>query len=409
MDRALDKSRRNDFKIRRLTTDDLDQYNALLRYAFQVTEQDLMKAGWKDDEFIQSKFPILERADVLGCYDGSDLVSQVAVYPIQMDIYSIIVPIGCVTSVSTYPEYSGMGIMSRLLHQSLVNMKEKGQVMAILFPFSIPLYRKFGWEIISNKISYVIKDNQIPNRKRTSGGYVRRVDWNDPDFMDLHMRFATQTHGCLLRNSAAWDEYWRWEEEDTMVAIYYNAADRPLGYMVYLIKESVMYIKEMIYLSREGHNGLWEYIRAHYSMIDEVRGNTYYNEPIAFDLEDGDIKESIRPYMMGRIVDVEGFFRHYRCDPTEEDSCIEFEVEDRFLEWNNRTFTVQFRGGRCEVVDGPGDFHVRLEIGTLTTLLLGYKTATQLHRLERIQGNIESIQAMDEILMHECPYISDYI
>ena len=141
MDRALDKSRRNDFKIRRLTTDDLDQYNALLRYAFQVTEQDLMKAGWKDDEFIQSKFPILERADVLGCYDGSDLVSQVAVYPIQMDIYSIIVPIGCVTSVSTYPEYSGMGIMSRLLHQSLVNMKEKGQVMAILFPFSIQIGR----------------------------------------------------------------------------------------------------------------------------------------------------------------------------------------------------------------------------------------------------------------------------
>ena len=409
MGRIDDTDIREGFRTRRLTTEDLDQYNALLRYAFQVTEMDLKKAGWKDDEFIQSKFPILERADVLGCYDDEQLVSQVAVYPIEMDIYRRIVPIGCVTSVSTYPEYSGRGIMSRLLYQSLHDMRDRGQVMAILFPFSIPLYRKFGWEIISNKISYIIKDNQIPNRKRKEKGYVRRVDWDDMDFMGLHMEFAKETHGCLLRNAAAWDEYWRWESEDTMVAVYYNEADKPLGYMVYMISEDVMHIKEMIYLSREAHNGLWEYIRAHYSMIDEVRGNTYYNEPIAFDLEDGDIKESIRPYIMGRIVDVREFFPHYHCDPTEEDSLITFEVEDDFLEWNNGEFTVSFSKGNCTVVDGPGDFRVRLNIGTLTTLLMGYKTAAQLHRMERISGDILSIQAIDEILLHETPYISDYI
>ena len=409
MDRTGNTDIRSDFRTRKLTTDDLDQYNALLRYAFQVTEMDLKKAGWKDDEFIQSKFPILERADVLGCYDGEQLVSQVAVYPIEMNIYGRIAPIGCVTSVSTYPEYSGRGIMSRLLYQSLHDMRERGQAMAILFPFSIPLYRRFGWEIISNKISYIIKDNQIPNRKKSAKGYVRRVDWDDEDFMELHMEFAKQTHGCLLRNAAAWDEYWRWESEDTMVAVYYNAFDKPLGYMVYMISEDVMHIKEMIYLNREAHNGLWEYIRAHYSMIDEVRGNSYYNEPIAFDLEDGDIKEGIRPYIMGRIVDVRTLFSHYHCDPTEEDSLITFDVEDDFLEWNNGEFTVSFSKGTCTVVDGPGDFRVSLGIGTLTTLLMGYKTAAQLHRMERIKGDILSIQAIDETLLHETPYISDYI
>ena len=94
MGKIDDTDIREGFRTRRLTTEDLDQYNALLRYAFQVTEMDLKKAGWKDDEFIQSKFPILERADVLGCYDDEQLVSQVAVYPIEMDIYHRIVPIG---------------------------------------------------------------------------------------------------------------------------------------------------------------------------------------------------------------------------------------------------------------------------------------------------------------------------
>ncbi len=55
--------------------------------------------------------------------------------------------------------------------------------------------------------------------------------------------------------------------------------------------------------------GLWEYIHAHDSMIDEVHGNTYFSEPIAFEMDDGDIKESIRPYAMGRIIDIEEFIK----------------------------------------------------------------------------------------------------
>ena len=75
------------YTTRYLETDDLDQYNALLRYTFQVTEEELTATGWKDDEIKQSKFPVLERADVLGCFDGDTLVSQFAVYPLKMNIY----------------------------------------------------------------------------------------------------------------------------------------------------------------------------------------------------------------------------------------------------------------------------------------------------------------------------------
>ena len=75
--------------FRPLTIDDAEQYNALLRYAFQVTEQELSESGWKDDEIKQSKFPVLVRADVLGCFCEEDLVSQFAVYPLDMNIYGV--------------------------------------------------------------------------------------------------------------------------------------------------------------------------------------------------------------------------------------------------------------------------------------------------------------------------------
>ena len=396
------------YDIRYLTPEDLDQYNALLRYTFQVTEQDLARTGWRDDEIKQSKFPVLQRADVLGCFDGENLISQFAVYPLEMNVYGRICPIGFVTSVCTYPEYSGQGIIKRLMRQCLSHMRERKQTLALLYPYSIPLYRKFGWEIISNKISYIVKDRQIPCRSGMPGR-VRRVDWENSDFMELHAEFARATHGCILRSALAWEEYWRWDEDDTIVAVYYGALDAPQGYIVYLIKHDVMYIKEMTYLTREAQEGLWSYIHAHDSMIDEVHGNLYFNEPIAFEMTDGDIEETIRPYIMGRIVDVEQFFSVYSCDPAKADLELSFKITDGFLEWNNKTLTVRFHNGKCEVVDRPSERLLEMSIATLSTLALGYKTAAQLHRMGRIIGRKEDALQLDGVLFHELPYISDYI
>ena len=166
----------NDFSIRVLTKEDAEQYNALLRYSFQVTEQELAETGWKDDEIKQSKFPVLERADVLGCFNREELVSQFAVYPLDMNIYGERYQVGFVTSVCTYPEYTGNGIMKKLMKKSLTRMKESNKSFALLYPYSIPLYRRLGWEIISNKMTYVIKDTQVP-QKISEPGYVRRVVW----------------------------------------------------------------------------------------------------------------------------------------------------------------------------------------------------------------------------------------
>ena len=72
-----------------------------------------------------------------------------------------------------------------------------------------------------------------------------------PIFMSC-IRILHQSHsGCLFRNALAWEEYWRWDEDDTNVAVYYNTKDKPCGFMVYLIKNDIMHIKEMIYLNRE--------------------------------------------------------------------------------------------------------------------------------------------------------------
>ncbi|MGL6174561.1 MAG: GNAT family N-acetyltransferase, partial [Cellulosilyticaceae bacterium] len=276
----------------------LAQFNDLLRYVFQVTNRELTDVGWEQDEIVQSKRPVLQKADVLGWFDENKLVSQLAVYPMKVNIHGVIYEMGGVTGVATYPEYSNFGLMHGLMKQSLKDMRARKQTVSFLYPYSIPYYRRKGWEIISDIMTFAIKDIQLPKPVDVPG-MVHRVDTNHQDLKDTHNRFTLQRHGALVRDDLAWEEYWRWEVEDIIAAIYYDGSGVPQGYITYWIADDIFHMKEMVYLNEEARKGLWNYMSAHFSMINEVKGNTHTNESLAFLLEDSEIEEKIQPFFMG--------------------------------------------------------------------------------------------------------------
>lgn len=67
-----------------------------------------------------------------------------------------------------------------------------------------------------------------------------------------------------------------------MAAIYYDENDVPDGYLIYWIENEVFYVKDMIFNSEEARTGLWNFVSAHFSMIDKVKGNTYTDESLTF-------------------------------------------------------------------------------------------------------------------------------
>ena len=162
-------------------------------------------------------------------------------------------------------------------------------------------------------------------------------------------------------------------------------------------------------MNQEAKKGLFQYVEAHESMIDEVKGNNYSGKPIAFGLYDSDIKETIRPYIMGRIVDVEQFLTQYQFQPDADPVKITFHVRDPFLKWNDRSVTVCVQEGRVRFEQEKAMHEVTLSIGTLTTLLMGYADAAELAELEQLQANERTISLLDQLIIREKPYISDYI
>jgi len=401
-------SRKKQLKIKKVELEHLKQYNQLLRYVFQVTYRDLNQIGWEEDEIIRAKSPILEQADVLGWFDEDKLISQASVYPLKVRVFNQTYEMGGLTGVGTYPEYANQGLMHKLLYQSLENMKNRGQSISFLFPYSIPYYRRKGWEIISDKITYEIQDYQLPKNKQVTGEIVR-VNAESEEVKKAYERFAFQTHGALLRDELLWNEYWRWEPDDMTAAIYYNNDDQPDGYVLYRIADEIFHIKDMIFVNEEARSGLWNFISAHFSMISKVIGNTYTDEPLAFLLEDADIKETISPYYMARIVVIEQFIAQYPFKPDTADREWTFMLDDPMLSWNQGVFRLSISAeGKGTIVRVSEKTNDKISIQTMATMLLGYKRPDYLQRIGRLSCDPDTVDMLEDAIEQQTPYFSDY-
>ena len=399
---------KRDLKMQPVDIKYMEQYNALLRYAFQVTDQELNSIGWQEKEMIRAKFPTMERADVIGWFDRDTLVSQVAVYPMQINVFGQIYDMGGLTGVGTYPEYSNMGLMHQLLEQALKNMQLKGQYICYLYPYSIPYYRRKGWELVSDKISYQIKDYQLPKNQQVTGE-IQRVKVDCDELKNAYNHYAKHTHGAIIRDDLAWNEYWLWDKDDIMAAIYYNEKGQADGYVIYWIENEVFYIKDMIFNNEEARTGLWNFISAHFSMIDRVEGNTYTDEPLAFLLEDASIQEVISPYYMARIVDFPAFISQYPFKPDIMERQWEFTLTDPIMECNQGSFLLKIsKSGHGEVTRLDKECTDKISIRTMTTMLMGYKRPDYLAKIGRIQTSDEIIDMLEDAIEQQTPYISDY-
>lgn len=403
----MDNNFHQDLHIRPVEEKDVDQFNELLSYVFQITESDIEESGYESKrEMIKSKRPILELSKVFGWFNGDQLVSQIAVYPCEVNIHGTLYKMGGVTGVGTYPEYAGHGLMKDLIKLALETMRADQQWISYLYPYNVPYYRRKGWEMMSDKLTFKIRDTQLPKTVEVPG-IVERKEVDDPDVFTVYNQFSRENHGALQRTAFHWEEYWRYEnEESRTAAVYYNKSGHPTGVLFYWVAEEVFHVKEMFYLNQEARNGLWNFISAHFSMVYWVKGDIYKNEPLAFLLEDSQIKETIEPYYMARIVDVAEFLKKFPFKAF--DQPFHFVVSDPVAEWNNGIFGLNYAKGEVTVSNDPIGKAVQLDIQTLTCVLMNYRRPAYLARIERLHTDSDTLQLLETIIPDMEAYFGDY-
>ena len=180
------------------------------------------------------------------------------------------------------------------------------------------------------------------------------------------------------------------------------------GYLIYWVGDEIFHIKDMIFLNEEARIGLWNFVGAHFSMISKVIGNTFTDEPLAFLFEDAKIQETISPYYMARIVDFEGFISQFPFKPDNMERKWAFTLKDPMLPWNQGAFELTIDNqGKATVGRLSKKTRDSVDIQTMTTMLLGYKSPYYLHKIGRLECSEETVNMLEDAVEQITPYFSD--
>ncbi|HDX9633819.1 GNAT family N-acetyltransferase [Bacillus cereus group sp. MYBK108-2] len=380
----------------RLKEDKFREALRLSEYAFQYKVE--------EERMQQQLTKMKESHEVYGIMEGEDLAAKLHLIPFHIYIGKEKFKMGGVAGVATYPEYRRSGYVKELLQHSLQKMKKDGFTVSMLHPFAVTFYRKYGWELCANLLVCHLTKSDLVMKKQVNGTVKRFNKENHPEEVEkLYETFAERFSGMLVRNEKWWLQA---VYEDLTLAIYYDENKTAAGYMLYKIENYKMTVDEFVPLHNEARNGLWNFICQHDSMIKELEMTVSENEQLLYTLQEPRVKTEIKPYFMGRIVDVEQFLKQYELNWNNVQQEVILHITDSFAPWNN--VSVRLANYEIAIIEEPMDKGINLDINALSTILLGYKRPLELNELELISGSEEEIRAFENVVPVRKPFIYDF-
>ncbi|HEE9031918.1 GNAT family N-acetyltransferase [Bacillus cereus] len=380
----------------RLKEDKFREALRLSEYAFQYKVE--------EERMQQQLTKMKESHEVYGIMEGEDLAAKLHLIPFHIYIGKEKFKMGGVAGVATYPEYRRSGYVKELLQHSLQTMKKDGFTVSMLHPFAVTFYRKYGWELCANLLVCHLTKSDLVMKKQVNGTVKRFNKENHPEEVEkLYETFAERFSGMLVRNEKWWLQA---VYEDLTLAIYYDENKNAAGYMLYKIENYKMTVDEFVPLHNEARNGLWNFICQHDSMIKELEMTVSENEQLLYTLQEPRVKTEIKPYFMGRIVDVEQFLKQYELNWNNVQQEVILHITDSFAPWNN--VSVRLANYEIAIIEEPMDKGIKLDINALSTILLGYKRPLELNELELISGSEEEIRAFENVVPVRKPFIYDF-
>ncbi|THE13274.1 GNAT family N-acetyltransferase [Bacillus timonensis] len=378
--------------IERMTEDQFMDSVRLSEYAFQY------KVSEEQQEAV---FKNLKKHQVYGIYENSMLAAKFHLIPLATNVGEQSFKMGGIAGVATYPEYRRRGYVKELLTFGLETMKTQGFTVSMLHPFDVSFYRKYGWELLSNRLKTVFQRSDLVMLEPVEG-FVKRYLFENvhvDELKTIYSQYASQFSGMLVRE----DQWWKSVVDDLHIAIYYDTANQPIGYILYESKDNKMTVEEFVAINFEARQGLWNFICQHDSMISELEMITYEKEPLFFALtKQKTVKREIFPYFMVRIVDVDSFLKEYKFTGNET---LRLQISDPFAPWNEKTFLV--KEGEVRVTNET-ERTLKLSINALSTALFGHKRPTELFGAGMIEGTDQDIEAFEKMIPNRDAYMYDF-
>ncbi|UTR06355.1 GNAT family N-acetyltransferase [Alkalihalobacillus sp. LMS6] len=381
--------------VKSLTTADFDEAFQLSRYAFQA------KPTQEQTEFARTQWASV-KASQFGIKDNDRIISKLTLLSLHIHLYNTIIPMGGIASVASYPEARRRGSVRKLLLHSLEQMKENGQLISYLAPFSVPFYRKFGWEILCDEVTYTLRKDQLPLPLPNIEGSLSRTSYTDSRIKTVYEQSIC--HGMLHRD----DDWWARKQEgfkENETVLYEDADGTPMGYIVYHIENSKWKTEEFVYVNQAALKALLHFIGQHDSMLQEATLTVPESKGMHFFLPDPLTSAETKPYFMARIVDFSQFIAML---PFKEEGQFTIRIQDECAAWNDQTFSLSIQESHvtCEPTSAPPTIFMTIQVAS--SLLMGYRRPEFFRDTGLITGERNDVHAFLQTLPTEQPTLHDF-
>lgn len=389
-------------EIKKVPPSDYEQIYRLRDYSFPSIYE-----GEKKEDF---QFWV-ENSETLGAYEENQVIGQLLVLPLNMTVHGVNMPMGGIGFVATYPEHRNKGVMKQLMQKALESMRQQGQLVSVLAPFSVSFYRYFGWELFVDKVHYTVPRSAFPDFGKQRDD-VKRFSFSNvntalfSDVMQFHNDFCAKKNGAMLRDASWWKRIER-RQPASHFAVVYNLQE-VIGYIRYTIDQLTFEVQDFLVKNYDAQQALWRFMTAHAASIEKICGVTSLDEQMGFLFQEPQYKRELTRDVMARIVDVEKFLKQYNW--RELDVSLYVQISDPFCEWNEAIYEINKYGKIAKVdEENVSKKHIlELTINHLSTLLLGYISMERLVYLTNVTCTEEVIRQWEKAIPYQVPTFYEY-
>ena len=361
---------------------------------------------WEEEYYAPEKNPRLDPEQVYVVEEDGEIRATAAALPLEVFFDGLTVPMGGIAAVATHPAYRRRGYAGELMRAVLRGMWERSIHLSMLHPFAHAYYRRYGWELATEAISYDLKPTDLPSSSEQKRVRAYR-DEDLPRMMQLLEEEASRHHLFVLRGEGRWRQIFARGEQEAAV---YDMEGRIEGYLLYKQAERngspgrVLTISELVAATPEAQEALVSFAAAFDPLMFEVKYSVSGGEPLHPYLPNSFVDTRISPEFMLRLVSVEGALRLLGHRSEALFAPLALEVKDDVISENAGKYTIEdnrvSRGAEAED-------RVVLDVRQLAQLHAGYLSAGQLVRRGLVRPNsARALKLLERLFPPSDPYVS---
>ena len=207
-------------------------------------------------------------SDCFVARDGDRIVGALRGYRLTLHARGRAWPTLGLAAVAVAPDFRRRGLGRRMCVHALRIGRERGAVLAALYPFRTSFYASLGFALVGSLLRHRFDPSDLP--LYSGWDRVRRAD--DPaELRALYQRAARAASGLIDRPDLAWQFL---AGPNTSAYVHDDAAGKATGYIVVRVKPGAasdrLRVVELVALDRATHDALLGWISAQRDQFREV-------------------------------------------------------------------------------------------------------------------------------------------